>query len=78
MMQRSEAGKAGLAALYEMYRNLSVIVHSPLKEITECGEVPETQRGEFEEIKKATGVKSNVEVVRLSIRNCYRERSQLY
>jgi hypothetical protein len=34
-------------------------------------------RGEFEEIKEATGVKSNVEVLRLSIRKCYRERSQL-
>ena len=46
MMQRSEAGKAGLAALYEMYRNLIGILHSPLKEIVECGEVPGTQGGD--------------------------------
>ena len=35
-------------------------------------------RDEFEEIKEATGVKSNVEVLRLTIRKCYRERSQLF
>jgi len=43
MMQRSEAK---LAALYERYRNLIEILHSPLKGIAECGEVPGTQRGD--------------------------------